>query len=41
MTALAGSPRFHPQVGNAFLTLFVTATLDGYTPTMYATMASQ
>lgn len=29
------------QVGKAFLTLFVTATLDGYTRTMYATMASR
>ncbi|PRW21007.1 voltage-gated ion channel superfamily [Chlorella sorokiniana] len=29
------------NVGLAFLTLFVTATLDGYTRTMYATMASR
>lgn len=29
------------QVGSALLTLFITATLDGYTPTMYASMASR
>lgn len=29
------------QVGNALLTLFITATLDGYTQTMYMSMATR
>lgn len=29
------------QVGAALLTLFITSTLDGYTPTMYMTMATR
>lgn len=37
----AGPVATAAQVGKAFLTLFVTATLDGYTRTMYATMASR
>ena len=29
------------NVGNAFLTLFITATLDGYTPAMYMSMSAR
>ncbi|GAB4819675.1 hypothetical protein N2152v2_006721 [Parachlorella kessleri] len=31
-------PYHFDNVGNAFLTLFITATLDGYTPAMYMSM---
>lgn len=29
------------DIGNAFLTLFITATLDGYTPAMYMSMSTR
>ena len=29
------------NIGQAFLTLFITATLDGYTPAMYMSMATR
>ncbi len=29
------------NVGNAFITLFITASLDGYTPAMYMSMSAR